>query len=105
MGTDDQSRPVRAAQVAFGDAASLLDQPYRCAACSRVLTAPRSLSRGFGPDCWARMQGVLMADRRRAVRLSLGALTGAVDHLSGPALLTVAEALAGALDVIAGEVR
>lgn len=104
--TTNQSRPEEAALKAFGGAeASLLDQPCRCAACSRVLTAPRSLSRGFGPDCWARMQGVLMADRRRAVRLSLGALTGAVDHLSGPALLTVAEALAGALDVIAGEVR
>lgn len=102
--TTNQSRPVRAAQVAFGDVASLLDQPCRCVACSRVLTAPRSLRCGFGPD-WVRMQGVLMADRRRAVRLSLGALTGAVDHLSGPALLTVAEALSDALDVIAGEVR
>jgi hypothetical protein len=51
------------------------------------------------------MQGVLMADRRRAVRLSLGALTGAVDHLSGPALLNVADALADVLDAIAGELR
>lgn len=103
--TTRQSRPEAALKAFGGAEASLLDRPCRCAACSRPLTAARSLRRGFGPDCWARMQSVLIDDRRRAVRLSLGALTGAVDHLSGPALLTVAEALAGALDVIAGEVR
>lgn len=73
----------------------------RCAECGRQVWARRSVLRGVGPHCWARLQ---LRDRRRAVRLQLGALTGAIDALSGPALLTLSDALSDSLDAIAGEV-
>lgn len=92
-------------QALPGVASMVLDQPCRCACCRRVLTADRSLRRGFGPDCWARMHAAVIADRRRIVRAQLGALTGSVDRLDAHALLGVADALADVLDGIAGDLR
>lgn len=102
-----QSRPggqTQAAQKAFDGATAILPEAiFRCASCARVLTADRSLRRGFGPDCWTRLPAVVIGDRRRLVRMQLGALVGAVDGLNGPALLDLASGLADVLDAIGGD--
>ncbi len=120
--TTRQSRPEAALKAFGGAEASLLDRPCRCVSCRRVLTAQRSLRRGYGPECWSRqtrsssddhhhlvdthdLEKRQMRRRRTVARLQLGAILGAVDYLSGSALLNVADALADVLDAIAGELR
>jgi len=68
----------------------------RCCACHHPLTAPRSVSRGYGPTCWARLEAAQTAERRARVVGLLDDLRGRLDALDGPALGILA---AGLLDV------
>ena len=79
------------------------DRP-RCLACGHPLTAPRSLARAYGPQCWAR-QALVQLDRRRdGVGRKLRALAARVGRLDLDALDAVATAVADVLDALDGTV-
>ena len=77
----------------------------RCIPCSRVLTSPRSVARGYGPVCWKRAVKVQLDMRRDAVGRALAALARRVRSLDAQALAVVAAALAGLDGVSADAVR
>lgn len=107
---DDESRAAEVASLAatpsvteHADEGTHDDRP-RCLACGHPLTAPRSLARAYGPQCWAR-QALVQLDRRRdGVGRKLRALAARVGRLDLDALDAVATAVADVLDALDGTV-
>lgn len=77
----------------------------RCCACRHPLTASKSLSRGFGPECWRRVRAAQALDRAEAVRVRLDALAGRVAVLDARGLALVADRLADLEDALDAGVR
>lgn len=72
----------------------------RCCACHHPLTSPRSLARGFGPECWRRTARAQLDARRDAAGHSLAALARRVALADAEALDLVAVALLDVADAL-----
>lgn len=99
-GVDSQAASsVSGADVDCSDIAS---RP-RCVACGHVLTAHRSLARGFGRVCWARTVAGHLDQRRDAVGASLARLAGRVAGLEVRELALVQAGVCDVLEALDAE--
>lgn len=109
MTLDMQSGPQRVtleAGEAFARAAAEstpstpVDEPARCLSCHRPLTAPRSIGRGFGPECFTREANRQRHERAAALHGRLRDLLRRVPSLDVRELALVSAALDAAVDAL-----
>lgn len=79
------------------------DTRPRCARCGHPLTAPRSVARNHGPECWRRIDVGRLDQRRDAVGRKLAASARLVARLDLDGLDILSDMLTSVLDTLGGE--
>ena len=97
-----QEAAAAAESTAIADAGATDTRP-RCARCGRTLTAPRSVARNHGPECWRRIDVGRLDQRRDAVGRKLAASARLVARLDLDGLDILSDMLTSVLDTLGGE--
>ena len=79
------------------------DTRTRCTRCGHPLTAPRSVARNHGPECWRRIDVGRLDQRRDAVGRKLAASARLVARLDLDGLDILSDMLTSVLDTLGGE--
>lgn len=77
-----------------------VDEPARCVACHRPITAPESIAHGFGPVCWTRMANRQRHERAESLHARLRDLLRRLPALDVQGLAVLSAALDDAVDAL-----